>query len=205
MKRICVFCGSSPGAQPEYLQAARALGQALARKQVGLVYGGARVGTMGKVAESVLEMGGEVIGVIPQGLVEREIAFTGLADLRVVSSMHERKALMAELSDGFIALPGGLGTIEEFFEVLTWAQLGIHPKPCGVLNVRHYYDRLIDFLDHMVAEKFVEAEHRTMILVEEDPERLLQRFETYQPPVTDKAKWVLQFSKPQSENDLPSP
>jgi uncharacterized protein (TIGR00730 family) len=204
MKRICVFCGSSPGGNPEYLQAARALGHTLARKQVGLVYGGARVGTMGKVAESVLEMGGEVIGVIPQALVEREIAFTGLADLRVVSSMHERKALMAELSDGFIALPGGLGTLEEFFEVLTWAQLGIHPKPCGVLNVRHYYERLIDFLDHMVAEKFVEMEHRTMILVEEEPERLLERFETYQPPVTDKAKWVLQFSKPQAETELPS-
>ncbi len=136
MKRVCVFCGSSPGARPEYLQAAIELGQALAGKNIGLVYGGAKVGMMGKIAESVLEKGGEVIGVIPKDLVEREVAFTGLADLRVVGSMHERKALMADLSDGFIALPGGLGTIEEFFEVVTWAQLGIHPKPCGLLNVR---------------------------------------------------------------------
>src|SRR5512140_1539469 len=129
MKRICVFCGSSPGARPEYLQAAVQLGQALARQKTGLVYGGARVGMMGRIAEAVMQEGGEVIGVIHQGLVEREVAFTGLADLRVVGSMHERKALMAELSDGFIALPGGLGTIEEFVEVVTWAQLGIHPKP----------------------------------------------------------------------------
>lgn len=149
---------------------------------------------MGRIAEAVLEKGGEVIGVIPKGLVDREVAFTGLADLRVVGSMHERKALMADLSDGFIALPGGLGTIEEFFEVVTWAQLGIHPKPCGLLNVAQYYNRLMQFLDHTVSEKFVEWEHRSMIVVEEDPERLLQTFETYRPPTVDKAKWVLQFS-----------
>lgn len=194
MKRICVFCGSSPGARPEYLQAAGQLGHALASKNLGLVYGGARVGMMGRIAEAVLEKGGEVIGVIPKGLVDREVAFTGLADLRVVGSMHERKALMADLSDGFIALPGGLGTIEEFFEVVTWAQLGIHPKPCGLLNVAQYYNRLMQFLDHTVSEKFVEWEHRSMIVVEEDPERLLQTFETYRPPTVDKAKWVLQFS-----------
>ncbi|RPI94451.1 MAG: TIGR00730 family Rossman fold protein [Chloroflexi bacterium] len=194
MKRICVFCGSSPGARPEYLQAAGQLGHALASKNLGLVYGGARVGMMGRIAEAVLEKGGEVIGVIPKGLVDREVAFTGLADLRVVGSMHERKALMADLSDGFIALPGGLGTIEEFFEVVTWAQLGLHPKPCGLLNVRQYYNRLMEFLDHTVSEKFVEWEHRSMILVDENPERLLQKFETYQPPTVDKAKWVLQFS-----------
>ncbi len=195
MKRICVFCGSSPGASLEYLQAAEQLGHILAGKNIGLVYGGAKVGIMGKIAESVLEKGGDVIGVIPKGLVEKELAFTELADLRVVDSMHERKALMANLSDGFIALPGGLGTIEEFFEVVTWAQLGIHPKPCGLLNVKQYYSMLMEFLDHTVNEKFVELEHRSMILMDENPERLLQKFETYHPPVIDKAKWVLQFSK----------
>ena len=194
MKRICVFCGSSPGAKSDYVLAAKQLGYILARNDLGLVYGGARVGLMGKIAEAVLEMGGEAIGVIPKGLVDKEVAFTGLADLRVVDSMHERKALMADLSDGFIALPGGLGTIEEFFEVITWAQLGIHPKPCGLLNINHYYDRLIDFLDHTVNEKFVEMEHRSMILIDKNPEKLLQKFETYHPPKIDKAKWVLGLS-----------
>jgi hypothetical protein len=196
MKRICVFCGSSPGASPEYIQAATQLGYTLANKNIGLVYGGAKVGMMGRIAEAVLEKKGEVIGVIPKGLAEKEVSFTGLADLRVVDSMHERKAIMAELADGFIALPGGLGTLEEFFEVVTWAQLGLHPKPCGLLNVRHYYNKLMDFLDHTVNEKFVELEHRSMILMDEDPERLLQKFETYSPPIVDKAKWVLQLSKP---------
>lgn len=194
MKRICVFCGSSPGSSPEYLHAAKQLGYTLADKGFGLVYGGAKVGMMGKIAEAVLEKQGEVIGVIPKGLVDKEVAFKGLADLRVVNSMHERKALMADLADGFIALPGGLGTIEEFFEVATWAQLGIHPKPCGLLNVRQYYKKLMEFLDHTVSEKFVELEHRAMILVDEDSERLLQKFEMYQPPMVDKAKWVLQLS-----------
>lgn len=194
MKRICVFCGSSPGAEPEYLQAAQDLGYALARNEIELVYGGAKVGMMGKIAEAVLEHGGTVIGVIPKGLAAKEVAFTGLSDLRVVDSMHERKALMAELSDGFIALPGGLGTIEEFFEVATWAQLGIHAKPCGLLNVKQYYRHLIAFLDHTVAEAFVEREHRAMLLVAEQPEELLQKFATYQAPTIDKAKWVLQLS-----------
>lgn len=195
MKRICVFCGSSPGAYPEYIQAAQQLGSVLASKNIGLVYGGAKVGMMGKIAEAVLEKKGDVIGVIPRGLVEKEVSFTGLADLRVVDSMHERKAIMADLSDGFIALPGGLGTLEEFFEVVTWAQLGIHPKPCGLLNIRGYYDKLMEFLDHTVQEKFVELEHRSMILMDEDPERLLRKFETYSPPIVDKAKWVLQLSQ----------
>jgi uncharacterized protein (TIGR00730 family) len=194
MKRICVFCGSSPGGSPEYLQAATQLGYTLASKNIGLVYGGAKVGMMGKIAEAVLEKQGEVIGVIPRGLAEKEISFTKLADLRVVDSMHERKAIMADLSDGFIALPGGLGTLEEFFEIATWAQLGIHPKPCGLLNVRHYYDKLMDFLDHTVRENFLELEHRSMLLSDEDPERLLQKFETYHPPVIDKAQWVLRLS-----------
>lgn len=196
MKRICVFCGSSPGGSPEYIQAATQLGHTLAAKSIGLVYGGAKVGMMGRIAEAVLEKNGEVIGVIPKGLAEKEVSFTGLADLRVVDSMHERKAIMADLSDGFIALPGGLGTLEEFFEVATWAQLGLHPKPCGLLNVRHYYDKLMDFLDHMVTEKFVELEHRSMVLIDEDPDRLIQRFALYRPPTVDKAKWVLQLSKP---------
>ncbi len=195
MERIFVFCGSSPGGELEYLQAAQQLGHILARRNVGLVYGGAKVGMMGKIAEAVLEKGGEVIGIIPKGLVDKEVAFKGLADLRVVDSMHERKALMADLSDGFIALPGGLGKIEEFFEIATWAQLGIHPKSCGLLNVRQYYDKLMEFLDHTVQEKFVDVEHRSMILMDEDPERLLQKFETYRPPRIDKAKWVLELSK----------
>jgi uncharacterized protein (TIGR00730 family) len=161
-----------------------------------LVYGGAKVGMMGRIAEAVLEKKGEVIGVIPKGLAEKEVSFTGLADLRVVDSMHERKAIMADLSDGFIALPGGLGTLEEFFEVVTWAQLGLHPKPCGLLNIRKYYDKLMEFLDHTVQEKFVEMEHRCMILIDEDPDRLIQRFALYRPPTVDKAKWVLQLSKP---------
>jgi len=194
MKRICVFCGSSPGARPEYLDAAKQLAGALARKNIGLIYGGARVGLMGEIARSVLERGGEVVGVIPRALMEREVAFTGLSDLRVVDSMHERKAMMAELADGFIALPGGLGTIEEFFEILTWAQLGIHRKPCGLLNINNYFSTLMDFLNHTVTERFVEREHSEMILLDEDPERLLLRFETYQPPLTDKAQWVLQLA-----------
>ena len=160
-----------------------------------MVYGGAKVGLMGRLAEAVLERKGEIIGVIPRSLFEKEVAFTGLTDLRVVDSMHERKALMAELADGFIALPGGFGTVEEFFEVATWAQLGLHTKPCGLLNVHHYFDRLLEFMDHTVSERFVEPEHRAMILVDDEPERLLGQFETYQPPKVDKAKWALGFKK----------
>jgi len=195
MKRICVFCGSSPGSSPEYLRAAHELGEALVRRSMELVYGGGRVGMMAEIARTVTKGGGKVIGVIPRDLVERGVALTELPDLRVVGSMHERKALMAELSDGFIALPGGLGTIEEFLEVVTWAQLGIHPKPCRLLNVKNYYGRLMDFLEHAVSENFVEAEHRSMILVDEDAESLLRRLETYCPPLIDKAKWTLGLSK----------
>jgi uncharacterized protein (TIGR00730 family) len=195
MKRICVFCGSSPGARPEYAQAARQLGQALAGRDMGLVYGGGRVGVMGEIAAAAIQAGGEVIGVIPQGLVDKEIAFTELSDLRVVPSMHERKALMAELSDAFIALPGGLGTFEEFFEVLTWAQLSLHCKPCGLLNVAGYFAALMRFLDHAVGEQFVQPEHRSMLLVDESPEALLDRFQAYQPPQVDKAAWALRLAK----------
>ncbi len=194
MKRICVFCGSSPGARPEYRQAARQLAYTLASKQIGLVYGGGSVGVMGEIARTVLDEGGEVIGVIPKALAKKKVAFTELPDLRVVGSMHERKALMAELADGFIALPGGLGTIEEFFEVLTWAQLGIHSKPCGLLNVGQYYDKLISFLDHTVSEQFVEGAHRSMVLIAGSPEALLEQFETYQPPQVDKAAWTLRMA-----------
>jgi uncharacterized protein (TIGR00730 family) len=195
MKRICVFCGSSPGARPEYVEAARLLGHTLANKGIGLVYGGAKVGMMGQLASAALEAGGEVIGVIPEQLVAKEVAFTDLENLHVVISMHERKARMAELSDGFIALPGGFGTFEEFFEVLTWAQLGIHHKPCGFLNVCGYYDKLIAFLDHTVEQKFVKSEYRAMVLVDEDPERLLEKFAAYQPPKIDKAAWILQLNE----------
>jgi len=194
LKRICVYCGSSPGARPEYAQVARQLGQALASRDIGLVYGGGRVGVMGEIAEAVIEAGGEVIGVIPRELVDKEVAFTELSDLRVVPSMHKRKALMVELSDGFIALPGGLGTFEEFFEVLTWAQLNIHHKPCGLLNVCGYYTKLIGFLDHAVDEQFIEAGHRGMLLIDEEPEGLLRQFGGYQPPKVDKAAWALQMA-----------
>ena len=194
MKRICVFCGSSPGAEPEYLETARRLGQALVQRKIGLVYGGARVGIMGEIAKTVHELNGEVIGVIPRDLFEKEVAFVGLSDLRVVESMHERKALMAELSDGFIALPGGLGTIEEFFEVLTWGQLNFHQKPCGLLNVAHYYDRLLEFLDVMLDQQFIDADHRQMVLVEENPDVLLERFGSYSPPKSDKATWALNLT-----------
>ena len=191
MKRICVFCGSSPGARPEYVRAARQLGAILAQRKIGLVFGGSRVGMMGQLAQAALENGGEVIGVIPKELHERKVAFTGLSDLRVVESMHERKALMAELSDGFMALPGGLGTLEEIFEIVTWAQLGMHHKPCGLLNVAQYYTKLLDFLDQVVAQRFLDAAHRSMILTAENPEELLQQFETYRPSTADKAAWAL--------------
>jgi uncharacterized protein (TIGR00730 family) len=152
------------------------------------VYGGASVGTMGVLANTVLAEGGHVIGIIPQAIVDREVVHRGLSDLRVVTSMHERKVLMAELSDGFIALPGGLGTLDEVFEILTWGQLGLHQKPCGLLNIRDYYRGLIDFLDHAVAERFITDVHRAMLLVEEEPERLLEHFERYQVPAV--ATWV---------------
>lgn len=188
MKRICVFCGSSPGARPDYIEAARELGQALAAQQLTLVYGGASVGLMGTIAQAVLNAGSEVIGVIPQNLVGKEVAYNDLSDLRIVGSMHERKALMAELADGFIALPGGCGTFEEFLEILTWAQLGMHHKPCGLLNVAGYYDKLLEFLDHTVDERFVRAEHRSMIIVDDNPASLLNRFRDYVPPQVEK--WI---------------
>ncbi len=188
MNAICVFCGSHPGADPAYAEAARSLGRALAERDTTLVYGGGHVGLMGVIADAALEAGGEVIGVMPQALVEREIGHTGLTKLHVVQSMHERKALMSRLSEGFIALPGGNGTLEEFFEVLTWAQLGEHGKPCGLLNVSGYYDPLLAVFDRMVEKAFLREEHRELVLVEEDPASLLRRFEDYEPPKT--IKWI---------------
>jgi uncharacterized protein (TIGR00730 family) len=175
--RICVFTGSRHGSRPEYAKAAKRLGQVLVERGYGLVYGGGNVGLMNVVANTMLELGGHVTGVIPDRLVGKEVAHQGLSDLRVVSSMHERKALMAELSNGFIAMPGGIGTMEEFFEVLSWAQLGIHAKPCGLLNVSGYYDPLIYFLDYAVAEDFIKPKHRALMTVERDPGKLLDRFE----------------------------
>jgi len=188
MQRICVFCGSSPGLRPPYKQAAQAMGKALALKGIGLVYGGGNVGLMGVVADSALEAGGEVIGVIPQTLVDKEVAHTGLTELRVVGSMHERKALMTELSDAFVALPGGFGTFEEFCEVLTWAQLGLHRKPCGLLNVEGYYDHLISLFNHGVTEQFIRPQHRSLVLEEKEPLQLLDLLAGYKPLLVDK--WI---------------
>ncbi len=188
MNKICVYCGSSLGKSPVYAQAARALAEEMAKRGIGLVYGGASVGIMGTIADTVLAAGGEVVGIIPQALVEKEVSHHGLTELKVVASMHERKATMAELSDAFIALPGGLGTLEELFEVLTWAQLGFHQKPCGLLNVGNYYDKLSAFLDHAVEQAFVKGIHRDMLLVESAPKTLLEQMACYQPPVV--GKWI---------------
>jgi len=188
MKRLCVYCGSNPGRQPVYREAAAALGRELVERNIALVYGGASIGVMGAVADAVLQNGGEVIGVIPQSLATREVAHTQLSELIVVTSMHERKAMMAELSDGFVALPGGWGTFEEIFEILTWAQLGIHAKPCGLLNVANYYDHLALFLQHAMDERFVREEYKPMIIMEQQPATLLDRFASYQPPQV--RKWI---------------
>jgi uncharacterized protein (TIGR00730 family) len=188
MKRVCVFAGSSAGAQPDYREAAQALGHALGARGIGVVYGGACVGLMGAMADAALAAGGDVIGVIPSALVAKEIAHRGLTDLRVVESMHERKALMAEWSDAFIALPGGWGTLDELFEVLTWGQLGLHHKPCGLLNARGYFDRLLSFLDHTVEQGFVRREYRSMIAVAGSPAALLDMLASYQPPRVEK--WI---------------
>ena len=188
MKRVCVFAGSSAGSRDEYQDAARALGRTLAERGIGLVYGGARVGLMGIIADATLPAGGEAIGVIPAALVAREIAHEGLTELRIVSSMHERKALMADLSDAFIAVPGGWGTLEEFFEVLTWAQLGLHRKPCGLLNVLGYFDGLLSFLEHAVGERFLRRQYASMIAVAASPAALLDRLGSYAPPAVEK--WI---------------
>jgi uncharacterized protein (TIGR00730 family) len=186
--RLCVFCGSNAGYDPAYRAMAQSLGQALAREKIALVYGGGAVGLMGAVADAVLESGGEAIGIMPQALVDKEIDHKGLTELRIVGSMHERKALMAELADGFIAMPGGLGTFEELFEVWTWAQLGYHRKPCALLNVAGFYDKLAGFLDEVVERGFVKPVHRSMLIVENDPAALIAAIRAYEPPKVDK--WI---------------
>ena len=183
---VCVFCGSSPGADPAYFAAAQATGQAIANRGLALVYGGAKVGLMGAVADAALAAGGEVFGVLPRGLAAKELAHTSLTRLEVVDSMHERKARMAELSDGFVALPGGIGTLEEIFEIWTWGQLGFHAKPAGFLNVGGFYDPLKAFLDHMTDQAFMKAMHRDMALFGQSPHDILDAFDAYQPPNVDK-------------------
>jgi len=189
MQRLCVFCGSSAGTRTVYAEAARQLGKALAARGVGLVYGGGHVGLMGILADSVLELGGSVIGVIPQALVDKELAQAGLTQLHVVTTMHQRKALMADLADGFMALPGAFGTADELFEILTWAQLGLHAKPIGLLNVAGYFDPLRAWLDHAVREGFLRSAHRRLLLEAEDSERLLDLLEQYR-PVAETPKWI---------------
>lgn len=188
MRAVCVFCGSNPGRRPEYLAGAATLARTLAGRGIRLVYGGAHVGTMGAVADAALAAGGEVVGVIPRHLVSAEVAHLGLTRLHVVDSMHERKALMAELSDAFIALPGGLGTLEEFAEVTTWSQLGLHAKPTGLLNVLGYFDSLLEFLDHATAERFLPAGHRGLVLSHSQPLALLEAMEHWQAP--RPPKWI---------------
>jgi len=188
LKRVCVFCGSSSGVRSGYARAATALAEQIVAHDLELVYGGGNVGLMGVVADSVLAHGGKVTGVIPQALMDKEVGHTGITDLRVVADMHERKALMAELSDGFIALPGGWGTLEELFEVMTWLQLGFHAKPCAVFNVESYYDNLLEFLSQATTEGFVKPLHTSMLIAVNAPDELIQRMLAFTPPKTQK--WI---------------
>jgi len=188
IKRICVYCGSSPGKNPAYSHAAESLAKAMCERGIGLVYGGAAIGIMGAIANAVMEAGGEAIGVIPKSLAIKEVAHSGLSELHVVASMHERKAMMAELADGFVALPGGWGTLEEIFEILTWAQLGFHEKPCALLNIEGYYDSLVRFLENSFEQQFVNQLCRPMLIEAHDPGALLDQFAAYSAPKV--RKWV---------------
>ncbi len=188
IKRVCVFCGALPGKKPQYRQAAVALGETLVKCGIDLVYGGGKVGMMGVVADAVLNAGGQVIGVIPEALLARELGHGGVTELKVVKTMHERKALMAELSDAFIAMPGGFGTFEELFEVVTWLQLGAHDKPSGLLNAEGFFDDLSRFLDHVTDEGFITREDRQILLVDKDPQSLIDRLRNFVPRVA--TKWV---------------
>ncbi|NKB34035.1 MAG: TIGR00730 family Rossman fold protein [Pseudomonadales bacterium] len=188
MKRICVYCGSAVGASPVYVEAAERLAVELVERNIELVYGGAQVGVMGAIANAVLNAGGTVIGVLPVGLFRTEVPHAGLTELVEVNSLHERKAKMAELSDAFIALPGGLGTLEELFEILTWAQLGLHKNPVGLLNINGFYDKLLEYLNHAAAEKFIRPQHRDMLVVETSIAAMLEKFKSYKPP--SGQKWV---------------
>jgi uncharacterized protein (TIGR00730 family) len=194
MERIAVYCGSSPGKNPVYKDAATELGKVLAARGITLVYGGGSVGLMGILARAVVEQGGNVIGVIPKAIAEMEVAYTDLQDLRIVDDMHSRKALMADLADAFIALPGGLGTVEELMEILTWSQLGFHQKPAGILNIAGFFDPMLAFLERLSEEEFIAPEHKSMLMVDNSPEGLLQRFREYTPPRVDKAKRALKLS-----------
>lgn len=186
LQRICVYCGSNSGNDGVYTNAAVAFADVLVANNIELVYGGAHKGTMGVLADAVLERGGKVHGVIPKMLQEKEIAHTGLTELHIVASMHERKSMMAALSDGFVALPGGFGTLEELIEIVTWGQLRFHEKPCGILNVNGFFDKLLEYLDHTEAEGFLKSENRAMLLADETPEGLIRQFEGYQAPGVDK-------------------
>src|SRR5450755_956437 len=186
MKRICIFCAPSPGNRPEYAAAAEEMATELVNRKIGLVYGGSKVGLMGVLADAVLGAGGEAVGVIPKNLMEREVGHAGLSKLHVVQSMHERKALMADLSDAFIALPGGFGTLEEFCEVVTWSQLGLHAKPCGILNVLEYYSPLLAMFDHAVEERFLKPENRALVLARASPAELLRALEEWRPLRVEK-------------------
>ncbi len=192
IRRVCVYGGSGVGGQDGYAEAAQALGRALVARGFGLVFGGGRIGMMGVLAQTVLTGGGEAIGVIPKDLMDKGLGLASVTSLHVVETMHARKALMAELADAFIAMPGGFGTAEEFFEALTWAQLGLHAKPCGLLNVHGYFDHLIRFVDHAVHEQFIDPTHRGLMLVDDSPERLLDKLDAWQPPPVDKVAWAMQ-------------
>jgi uncharacterized protein (TIGR00730 family) len=188
MRRIAVYCGSSAGASPQFRQAADELGRLLVARECGLVYGGGSVGLMGTLADAVLTAGGDVVGVIPRALATKELLHTGVPDMRIVKTMHDRKALMAELADAFIAMPGGYGTLEELFEVMTWAQLGIHPKSIGLLNVGGYFDHLMRMIDHAIAERFIKPQHRELFVIDQNAETLLDKLQQHQQPVV--RKWL---------------
>jgi uncharacterized protein (TIGR00730 family) len=192
IRKISVFCGSASGLREEYKTAAVNLGRLLVKNNIALVYGGGRVGLMGEIARTVLNAGGQVTGVIPRALAEKEVAFKELSDLRIVGSMHERKALIAGLADAFIALPGGFGTLDEIFEAITWAQLGIHQKPCAFMNVGGYYDHLFTFIGHAIEQRFIQENQKSLILIDEDPDRLLKKISAYRPLQVNKAQWALQ-------------
>ena len=187
MRRVCVYCGSSPGERPIYLEAAESLAGELVGRELGLVYGGSCKGIMGTLADAVLREGGEVYGVMPHSLVRKEVGHAGLTELHMTETMHERKSMMAEMADGFVALPGGFGTLEEIIEITTWGQLGFHTKPCGILNVAGYFDRFREYLLHAEEEGFLKPVHREMLMVETEPAALLDRFAAYQAPTV--AKW----------------
>ena len=188
LKSICIFCGSSPGARAEYAQLAEDMGKTLAENNIRLIYGGSSIGLMGIIARTVLKCGGKVTGVMPKLLIDKEIDFKEVTDFKIVDTMHERKGIMEKLSDGFIAMPGGFGTLDEIFEILTWGQLQLHMKPCGFLNISNYYDKLFDFINHAIDEKFINATYRHLFQIDSDPQNLIEKIKKYQPIIIDKAE-----------------